>query len=44
MKTADRLVFFSKGKIAFDAPPDEAFHHYCGNAELRSFIDAVRIS
>jgi polar amino acid transport system ATP-binding protein len=43
-KAADRIVFFSAGKIAFDAPPDEAFHHDCDNAEFRSFVDAVRIS
>ncbi|MFP5346189.1 MAG: amino acid ABC transporter ATP-binding protein [Actinomycetes bacterium] len=43
-KAADRLVFFSDGKIAFDDTPDEAFHSDCVNAELRSFIDAVRIS
>jgi polar amino acid transport system ATP-binding protein len=43
-KAADRLVFFSQGKIAFNDTPDRAFHHDCGNAELRSFIDAVRIS
>jgi polar amino acid transport system ATP-binding protein len=42
-KAADRLVFFSTGKIAFDDTPDEAFHHEVPNAELRAFIDAVRI-
>jgi polar amino acid transport system ATP-binding protein len=41
-KAADRVVFFSNGRIAVDATPDKAFHH-CDNAELKAFVDAVRI-
>jgi polar amino acid transport system ATP-binding protein len=42
-KAADRVVFFSRGRIAVDATPDEAFHH-CENPELKAFVDAVRFS
>lgn len=41
-KAADRLVFFSQGRIAVDATPEEAFHG-CENEELRSFVDAVTL-
>jgi ABC-type polar amino acid transport system ATPase subunit len=41
-KAADRVVFFSNGRIAVDTTPDDAFHH-CENAELKAFVDAVRI-
>jgi polar amino acid transport system ATP-binding protein len=41
-KAADRVVFFLNGRIAVDASPEDAFHH-CDNAELKAFIDAVRI-
>lgn len=40
-KAADRLVFFSNGKIAVDTSPDEAFSQ-TSNDELRRFVDAVR--
>jgi polar amino acid transport system ATP-binding protein len=42
-KAADRVVFFSDGRIAVDATPDEAFHH-CENPELKAFVDAVRFA
>jgi polar amino acid transport system ATP-binding protein len=42
-KAADRVVFFSNGRIAVDASPDDAFHH-CDNPELKAFVDAVRIN
>lgn len=42
-KAADRVVFFSNGRIAVDATPDEAFHH-CENPELKAFVDAVRFN
>jgi polar amino acid transport system ATP-binding protein len=41
-KAADRVVFFSEGRIAVDANPEKAFHH-CDNPELKAFVDAVRI-
>jgi polar amino acid transport system ATP-binding protein len=41
-KAADRLVFFSEGRIAVDATPEEAFRG-CENAELRSFVEAVTL-
>ncbi|QYB01866.1 ATP-binding cassette domain-containing protein [Rhodococcus sp. USK10] len=40
-KAADRLVYFSEGKIVVDATPEEAFTQ-CRNEELRKFVDAVR--
>jgi polar amino acid transport system ATP-binding protein len=42
-KAADRLVFFSQGRIAVDVTPEEAFHD-CENAELRAFVEAVTLS
>jgi ABC-type polar amino acid transport system ATPase subunit len=41
-KAADRVVFFLDGRIAVDASPEAAFHQ-CENAELKAFVDAVRI-
>jgi ABC-type polar amino acid transport system ATPase subunit len=41
-KAADRVVFFSEGRIAVDSTPENAFHH-CDNPELKAFVDAVRI-
>jgi ABC-type polar amino acid transport system ATPase subunit len=41
-KAADRVVFFSNGRIAVDATPENAFHH-CDDPELKAFVDAVRI-
>jgi polar amino acid transport system ATP-binding protein len=41
-KAADRVVFFSNGRIAVDTTPGQAFHN-CDNAELKAFVDAVRI-
>jgi polar amino acid transport system ATP-binding protein len=41
-KAADRVVFFSNGRIAVDAPPEEAFHR-SENVELKAFVEAVRI-
>jgi polar amino acid transport system ATP-binding protein len=40
-KAADRVLFFSQGCIAVDSTPEDAFEH-SSNAELRSFVDAVR--
>jgi len=40
-KAADRVVFFSEGVIKVNATPHEAFEE-CNNAELKSFVDAVR--
>ena len=40
-RAADRVLFFQDGRIAVDAPPDEAFEN-SSNAELRAFVDAVR--
>lgn len=42
-KAADRVVFFSDGRIAVNTTPDEAFHR-CENPELKAFVDAVRFS
>ncbi|GAA0527119.1 ABC transporter ATP-binding protein [Saccharopolyspora subtropica] len=42
-KAADRLVFFSQGRIAVDATPEQVFRG-CENAELRSFVEAVTLS
>lgn len=42
-KAADRVVFFSEGRIAVDATPENAFHH-CDHPELKAFVDAVRLS
>jgi ABC-type polar amino acid transport system ATPase subunit len=41
-KAADRVVFFSNGRIAVDSTPEKAFHE-CDNPELKAFVDAVRI-
>jgi polar amino acid transport system ATP-binding protein len=41
-KAADRIAFFVDGKIAVDAPPEEAFGR-SDNKELRAFVDAVRM-
>jgi polar amino acid transport system ATP-binding protein len=41
-KAADRVVFFFEGRIAFDSTPDVAFSQ-SENAELKAFVDAVRI-
>ncbi len=41
-KAADRVVFFFEGRIAVDASPEEAFQQ-SENAELKAFVDAVRI-
>jgi len=41
-KAADRVVFFSNGRIAVDSTPEKAFHQ-CDNPELKAFVDAVRI-
>jgi ABC-type polar amino acid transport system ATPase subunit len=41
-KAADRVVFFSNGRIKVDASPDQAFNH-CDDEELGAFVDAVRL-
>jgi polar amino acid transport system ATP-binding protein len=41
-KAADRVVFFLNGRIAVDASPEAAFNQ-SENAELKAFVDAVRI-
>ncbi len=41
-KAADRVVFFSNGRIAVDSTPEKAFHQ-CDHPELKAFVDAVRI-
>ncbi|MCU1527865.1 MAG: transporter ATP-binding protein [Frondihabitans sp.] len=40
-RAADRVLFFENGRIAVDSTPEDAFEHST-NAELRSFVDAVR--
>ncbi|WP_228000200.1 amino acid ABC transporter ATP-binding protein [Nocardia australiensis] len=40
-KAADRLVFFSNGRIRVDTTPDLAFNS-CDDPELAKFVDAVR--
>lgn len=40
-KAADRLVFFSDGRIAVNTTPEDAFER-CQNPELKAFVDAVR--
>lgn len=41
-KAADRVVFFSNGRIAVDTTPHNAFHQ-CDNPDLKAFVDAVRL-
>ena len=40
-KAADRLVFFSNGRIRVNTTPEQAFNS-CDNPELAKFVDAVR--
>ncbi|MCH6472448.1 amino acid ABC transporter ATP-binding protein [Sinomonas terrae] len=40
-KAADRVMFFSHGKVKVNATPKEAFEQ-CEVEELRQFVDAVR--
>lgn len=42
-KAADRVTFFSEGRIKVDASPEEAFEHGT-DPELKAFVDAVRFS
>ncbi len=40
-KAADRLVFFSNGRIRVNTTPEQAFNS-CDDPELAKFVDAVR--
>ena len=38
----EKRIYFSNGRIAVDATPDQAFNQ-SDNPELKAFVDAVRI-